>query len=123
KYQHSYEFMWREAKEALVAKWKIASEDEEQHQFVTEWDTRLAPMTAMGKRSRLTVKVTGDVVAAYKVAPTHASEMNTNGRTPLSMEDASWSAVENDGGLAMQYLVDLDHRINPPKPWQESERR
>lgn len=120
---HTHAFMWDQAKETLLAKWRIASEDRALDELLTEWDTQLSPMNTFGRRNRLRVKIVEVEGKSFEVSATQESEMNTNQTNPLSLEEASWKEASNDGGFAVQFLVDLERRLTPPRRWEENEAR
>ena len=120
---HTAEFMWDQTKEALRAKWRIASEDRTTNEVLTEWDTQLSPMNTFGRRNRLRVKVVEDEGKGFDITATQESERNTNQTNPLSREEASWEETPNDGGYAVQFLVDLERRLRPARRWEENEAR
>ncbi len=80
-------------------------------------------MNTFGRRNRLRVKIVEDEGKSFEVSATQESEMNTNQTNPLSLEEASWKEASNDGGFAVQFLVDLERRLTPPRRWEENEAR
>lgn len=122
-YIHSEEFVRSEAKAVLAKKWSGTTENPETKQIETEWDVNLAPMGHTGRRHRLLVGIEGDPSRGYRVKATQESEVNTNAKNPLSLQEADWDEIESDGALALQFLFDLDRRLNPPKPWKSEDVR
>ena len=119
-YVHSYEFMWEQARECLLAKWRIESENKALGTIVTEWDTQLGPMSSLGRRNRLRVELKEEPGKGFDVVATQDAEENTNVSDPLSPTEAEWSPIESTNGLAVQFVVDLDHRLNPSRPDREA---
>lgn len=121
--KHTGEFLWEQARAAIQRRWRVESEDAAAREIVTAWDEQLAPMNTFGRRHRLTVTMEGDATKGHRLKVKQDTEQNTNQENPLSREEADWEPASSDGALAMQFLLDVERRLNPPNPLREHELR
>ena len=122
-YQHSPEFMWAQAKAAMLKQFEIAEENLETHTLTSEWDEKLSIMSHHGFRYRLIVVLEGDIETGFKVKAKEEKEKNTEQVNPTASSEAEWEAVEADGGAVAKFRVALHRRLNPKERWIEASER